>query len=488
MRNKKHGDVLRKTKEHLENLKKYNLSYNPFVKTVPSEHIRREVFTDREEEMERLVGAIWDSNHNVLVYGSYGVGKTIFILECLRELSSDNKFVPIFTTFEGITSADFEQCALLALSNEMRKWDDQAKEIYDVIVGRTHSTTSEGEFGIDINTSQLLPVSLTGSGKGKKAHEIQRVSIQHPRHQFAELLEKTKKKGKHVIIAVDEIEKREPGSFETLLSNSRGMLDLECTFILTGGLWATWSTRNPRSPASGVFMDEIKINPFDKETAFEVIIAYLNSARLSAKHKDTIFPFDKNAISYVVEVADGVPRVFNSICFQSIEFARRNNLSMIDRATITDVLKNMGQIQYSDLLQNEQRLVDVLNKYGGAISDENIPALKELGIITILDIYPLLEDLVQKDILQKTEDTRNSYYKLSPTINTTSEKVMSEKIKITCPRCGHKWSASLQELDRDEIIYRGVDKDILKQKGAIGRYRAICPNDGTYIILEVEED
>ena len=62
---------------------------------------------------------------------------------------------------------------------------------------------------------------------------------------------------------------------------------------------------------------------------------------------------------------------------------------------------------------------------------------------------------------------------------------MSEKIKITCPRCGHEWKASLQELERDEVIYRGV---VEKPKGEVVKYRAICPNDGTYIVIEVEEE
>ena len=62
---------------------------------------------------------------------------------------------------------------------------------------------------------------------------------------------------------------------------------------------------------------------------------------------------------------------------------------------------------------------------------------------------------------------------------------MSEKIKITCPRCGHKWEKSLAELEKLEEIYRGEKE---KPKKEIVKYRAICPNDGTYVIIEVEED
>ena len=62
---------------------------------------------------------------------------------------------------------------------------------------------------------------------------------------------------------------------------------------------------------------------------------------------------------------------------------------------------------------------------------------------------------------------------------------MSEKIKITCPRCKHKWEKSLQELEKMETIYRGEKE---KPQGKIEKYRAVCPVDGTYVILEVQED
>ncbi len=60
---------------------------------------------------------------------------------------------------------------------------------------------------------------------------------------------------------------------------------------------------------------------------------------------------------------------------------------------------------------------------------------------------------------------------------------MSEKIKITCPRCGHEWKASLDELKREEVVYRGEEKP----KEKVVKYRAVCPNDGTYIVVEVQE-
>ena len=62
---------------------------------------------------------------------------------------------------------------------------------------------------------------------------------------------------------------------------------------------------------------------------------------------------------------------------------------------------------------------------------------------------------------------------------------MSEKIKITCPRCKHKWGKSYRSWKYCKTIYRGEKE---KPKGKVVKYRAVCPVDGTYVILEVEED
>lgn len=65
---------------------------------------------------------------------------------------------------------------------------------------------------------------------------------------------------------------------------------------------------------------------------------------------------------------------------------------------------------------------------------------------------------------------------------------MSEKIKITCPRCKHAWETTLDALNKFETIYREAFKDAVATNKKIVKYRAKCPVDGMYIILEVEED
>ncbi len=60
---------------------------------------------------------------------------------------------------------------------------------------------------------------------------------------------------------------------------------------------------------------------------------------------------------------------------------------------------------------------------------------------------------------------------------------MSDTVKLTCPRCKHKWEKHLAELEKLETIHRGDGKE-----KPVVKYRAQCPNDGTYVIVEVQED
>ena len=63
---------------------------------------------------------------------------------------------------------------------------------------------------------------------------------------------------------------------------------------------------------------------------------------------------------------------------------------------------------------------------------------------------------------------------------------MNDTIKITCPKCQHRWEQSLGKLEKLQEIHKGGKKEH-NEKNVV-KYRAVCPVDGTYIILEVQED
>ena len=59
-------------------------------------------------------------------------------------------------------------------------------------------------------------------------------------------------------------------------------------------------------------------------------------------------------------------------------------------------------------------------------------------------------------------------------------------IEIKCPRCGHVWQVDVTQLEAAsqemfKVLLRG------KPKPKKTSYRVSCPNDGTSIVVEVEE-
>jgi hypothetical protein len=59
---------------------------------------------------------------------------------------------------------------------------------------------------------------------------------------------------------------------------------------------------------------------------------------------------------------------------------------------------------------------------------------------------------------------------------------MSESlVELVCPRDGHQWYEDLQHLEKlGLVIYKDGE-----QARRVERYRARCPKDGTYLIIDV---
>jgi len=58
-------------------------------------------------------------------------------------------------------------------------------------------------------------------------------------------------------------------------------------------------------------------------------------------------------------------------------------------------------------------------------------------------------------------------------------------IEVRCVICGHAWLEDIDELKRQQGIYKAV-----VYRGASAKtqsYRARCPKDGTWVVVDVEE-
>jgi predicted RNA-binding Zn-ribbon protein involved in translation (DUF1610 family) len=58
---------------------------------------------------------------------------------------------------------------------------------------------------------------------------------------------------------------------------------------------------------------------------------------------------------------------------------------------------------------------------------------------------------------------------------------MARPIKIVCPTCGHEWTEDLDDHQAERTIFRGP-----RPQTRTETYRFKCPQDGTYVIVDVE--
>ena len=61
---------------------------------------------------------------------------------------------------------------------------------------------------------------------------------------------------------------------------------------------------------------------------------------------------------------------------------------------------------------------------------------------------------------------------------------MAHNIKLICPTCKHEWQVDLDEVQAEQVIYRGLPPPEPKTK--VETYRFKCPRDGAWVIAEVK--
>ena len=62
----------------------------------------------------------------------------------------------------------------------------------------------------------------------------------------------------------------------------------------------------------------------------------------------------------------------------------------------------------------------------------------------------------------------------------------SSMIEVTCPRCGHKWSVDVEELKASQATLRTFYREV-NPRPKVASYRVQCPQDGTWVVVDVEQ-
>src|SRR5215210_3209497 len=89
------------------------------------------IFAERDKEIDRAPTTVFDTARNVLIYGLFGVGKTVFIEALMRDLKETHgeEVLCVFERLDGVDS-DIKTTILRGLARELRYEDEEANKIH----------------------------------------------------------------------------------------------------------------------------------------------------------------------------------------------------------------------------------------------------------------------------------------------------------------------------------------------------------------------
>ena len=407
-------DVYRKREE---TLKKWGLIYNPFSGRPPELKQLSQIFVGREREMSLAIPTVLEVPRNLLVYGVFGVGKTVFILETLRKLKEIDNPLVIYTSLIGDKPLDFAKTVLLGLANSLRSEYKEANRILESMVGIEQAKSMKEEIYGGVKAG--IPLLGVKGGIQSVITTTEQMRIGEPRFYIHKLMELANQKYERTIIAVDDIEKKEPDAVRRILVEARDILFSDCSFIITGHPLGV--TRDIYTSALRVFDKKIELKPLPSKDLRKIVVNYLNIAR--EEKSEEIKPFTEEALSWIMDKSYGIPGVLNTICFRVLDAAATGGFEKIGEKELFEAIKEVEKDIYLEITPEMRYILEVLGESGGLSEDTSFEVLDRLGVHTFLEAIPILENLVQNDLLVKLEDERGLKYVLNPLV----EKLIPSK-------------------------------------------------------------
>jgi hypothetical protein len=393
----------------------WGLSEIPFTESATELGQRqlREVFTGRKAELRQVFNLIRGHDRKrIFIYGWIGIGKTAFMREVLSVL--ERKAARTLTTFISLPSGmDLSTAALISLARKMPD-DEWAQHLL------TQMGLPPGRRAVEKKT--IIKAGLAGSGVETEEGTIPISRPQYPAASFEGLLERAYQKYDRIVIGIDDLEKRDPDLVRQMLRDEQGMLKGKAWFILTGH--PATITHDILARESGLFDLALELKSLDQETTYHMLVNYLNSARPKEKQRgydepQAVWPFTPETARALCERSEGIPRMLN----------RLGNYVLLKAADLQAPLVTPDVLQagfeFADQQLRGQPGLTVEELYvlelvlgKGSLSDETVSLedLEKANAKEFREILPILEKLVQRDLLRRLPSERATEYAPSPLI------------------------------------------------------------------------
>ena len=384
------------------NVQSLGLLEIPFTESPPdldSETLQY-IFTGREHELRRVFNLFQSrERRRILVYGRIGIGKSAFLREVLSVLR--RKRPQMLTAYISLPAdLDLATTALIAVAREMADDEWAQRQLYQMGIP-TAKILKERSAEVSGNL-------VMGAKMAEKDLPITKPL--YPTVSLDTLLERAQEKyPQGVVIAIDDLDKRNPSAVRQMMHDAQGMLKGRAWFMLTGHPMGI--TGDLLTSERGLFDLQLKLEELDQPTTYKMLINYLNSARISNRSTDpndarSVLPFTPETAARFCEVSLGKPRLFNRLGNTVLDTAANMQATSITPEVLAEGLRAAApELRERAALSVQEERIRAFLEQRGPISDETITYedLEQLGFRSFSDILPFLERLEAADLAHQLD-------------------------------------------------------------------------------------
>jgi Cdc6-like AAA superfamily ATPase len=377
----------------------------PFPDVPPNDPAKvARFFVGREEEFNRARTAL-ARGENVLLRGTWGIGKTAFILSSLYRLKGESSRrrtleCVYVKDFRGGSSAEFYEVLRRALgrSGQTPLWRKvtgwmRPSELKVKIYAVVEATYKPG--------SGNLTEQLTG------------------------IFERAERRNRLLVVAVDDLDKtsQQQGILNTMLRDAINILrDRRCAFLITGRAITKFDDMEISS--LGVVNEIIPMKPLSAAELREAAIRQLNLVR--KEPLDSTFPFDNDVIESMAAKSFGIPRIFYRLCKKSLDFALLHGHETIGLTQMAACYQHLQDDLSVQMPPDVKRILYYALKRNGFLVSSKYESLEEVlplvGATTVYDLVPYLDGLVRAEFMLRIETTEGFQYRIAPGTERAAEE------------------------------------------------------------------
>jgi Cdc6-like AAA superfamily ATPase len=383
-------------------LKEWGLQENPFDFTPLDEFEQvAAVFHGRKQELESALISLYEGG-NVLIRGTWGIGKTALIKTLLYQLKkevdelNEEMLVLYIDEIPNASIANFYRALLLAITQQMSGQSTDAKKVADSLTGMAiQSNKTKTESGVN-----LLALSLKFTNEPNSS-EIREADIYQ---QLLFWLKQAEDIYGKLVIAIDDLDKKDTPVVQEVIENSLSLFrqGKNRAFVMTGRGFT--DLQEATLSSLGIFSEDLNLRRMSNDDLRQIVINYLNTVR--QEPIDSIAPFTPEVLDRIVEYAQGTPRQLNSICKKVLHQAARQKYAAIDMTAWQNIWPVIQEDFIQKLSPHLQRLLYIAYKQKGISEDISNESLDEIGALTFTELLPELRELESMDLIMRIEDAR----------------------------------------------------------------------------------